>query len=64
MARLKFHLPFELDARDPNFAHKSASWAFEMECHINELVMRGQETIAASYELMAKVDRLLVRKIG
>ncbi len=64
MARLKFHLPFEIDARDPDFAYKSASWLFEVHCQVNELITRTKETIVTSNELMAKVDRLLARKIG
>ncbi len=62
VAHLNFRLPFELDARDPNFPYQHASWLFEIQCQIAELVARGKETIAASNELMAKVDRVLAQR--
>jgi hypothetical protein len=56
------HLPFELDARDPDFVRKVFSWSCQVQREIQELVAATERTIATSRALMAEADYLLARK--
>jgi hypothetical protein len=64
MAHHSSFLPRELDPDDPDFGCKSRSWAFEVQCQMNELILRTRETVDESRELAAEVDRLLSRSVG
>jgi hypothetical protein len=56
------HLPFKLDAKDPDFPRQCLAWASEAKSEIMELVLGTEDEIAASRRLMAKADRILARK--
>jgi hypothetical protein len=63
MAHHSSLLPVKLDPHDPDFEGKSRFWAFEAQSQMNELVLRTRETVDESRELVAKIDRLLDRKM-
>jgi hypothetical protein len=64
MAHFSSLLLLELDPHDPDFVRKSRSWAFEAQRETSELVFKTKETIDESRTLVAKIDRLLARKIA
>lgn len=56
------HLPFERDARDPNFARDALVWAAQTQQDIRELVTATRHTIATTRALMAEADRLIAHR--
>ena len=58
------HLPFILDAKDPDFPRQCLAWAFEAKSEIMELIAKANGDIAISRALMAEADRILARKWG
>jgi hypothetical protein len=59
MAHIDSHLPFELDARDPDFARQCLLWSSQTRCEIQEVIASTKHTIAISRALIAEADRLL-----
>ena len=55
------HLPFELDARDPNFARECLSWSFQTQCEIQELIAGTKLLISNSRALMVEADHIFAR---
>lgn len=57
MARGFLSIP--LDTNDPNFDRKMLAWTFQAQCQMHELVLRTQETIAATKLMITEADRMV-----
>jgi hypothetical protein len=55
------HLPFELDARDADFARECLSWSSQTQCEIQDLIAATKRVIADTRALMAEADRMIAR---
>jgi hypothetical protein len=62
MARVGSHLPFELDARDPDFFREIQLWSSQTQGDLQELLAATQQTIATTKALIAEVDRMIALK--
>jgi hypothetical protein len=62
MAQLDPHLPFQLDARDPDFARQCLLWSLQTRCEIQATIATTQQTIATSKALMAEMDQILAHQ--
>lgn len=56
--------PFGIDPCDPEFRQQSDLWVLQMRSDMMEIIVRSQETIATSKDLLLKVDRMLAFRLG
>jgi hypothetical protein len=64
LAHQNSHRIFDLDVRDPNFAHEMRLWTFQVQQEIQELVAATQEAIDTSKALIAETDQLVKPRVS
>lgn len=62
MARTHSPALLDQDVRAADLAREMASWSFEFQCEVQELLLVSKRTIATSKTLIAEADRILARK--